>query len=185
MNKLSMPERAAINRGLVEGTSVRITSKTHVTGRSLLLSSKSGGFLFPLAPVDCGMTRPRRDAPPNWRTAGRLLDRAEVAAIMGTSTNRVEAVVKRTHKLSPRRSRWTPDAVIAALESLVYREPVGTMGFLAAMPGVLTEAQVAHVLRCAVAVVPWLDLEPLPPGGVPGVHYALGDLKSWLQAHER
>ena len=128
------------------------------------------------------MTRPRRDPPPNWRTAGRLLDRAEVAAIMGTSTNRVEALVERTHELSPRRSRWTPDAVIAAIESLVYKEPAEAMGFLAALPGVLTEAQVAHVLRCAVGVVPWLDLAPLPDPDHQGAHYALGDLKAWLQA---
>jgi hypothetical protein len=127
------------------------------------------------------MTRPRRDPPPNWRTAGRLLDRAEVAAIMGTSANRIETVVKRTHQISPRRARWTPDAVIAAIESRVYKDPAEMLGFLAIQPSVLIEAQVAHILRCSVDVVPWLDLAPLPDPDRRGTRYALGDLKAWLE----
>lgn len=189
----------------LESLAQRITSKTHVTGRSLLLSSKSGDCFFPRAPVHCGMTRPRRDPPPDWRTRDQLLDRAEVASIMGASTNRVEDVVKRTHQISPRRSRWTPDVVIAALERLKVPEQTsgqaggqaggraggkaggrtGTMGFLAGLPSVLTEAQVAHVVRCSVAAVPWLDLAPLPPEGRRRVHYALGDLMAWLETKAR
>jgi len=87
-----------------------------------------------------------------------LMTAAEVAKVLGVSQGRVTEILAPTVRLSPRRARWSREAVRAVVEG--KKVPANLdHAILRGLPkGPLSDGAVAGFLRCPVAAVPFLEL---------------------------